>query len=170
MSRISGTNVSYQSNISAIKLNIQRFKYSGDERAHVSALKMKSPKVGSIPMTPLGGKIDMMNRGNKTTRFKGLNRQINLQDSVSPPRVDTKVPFKTGHATTRRPLNNPDRPTKTVNDGSSTPRPGKANPVATTTAGRGVNAVRATAARANLSPAKRAPARLPAQPIRSAIG
>lgn len=35
---------------------------------------MKSPKVGSIPVTPLGAKIDMMNRGNKTTRFKGMSR------------------------------------------------------------------------------------------------
>ena len=72
MSRISGTNVSYTSNISAIKLNIQRFKYSGnDENRHRSALK--SPKVGSIPATPLSTKIDMM-RGNKTTRFKGMSR------------------------------------------------------------------------------------------------
>ena len=46
-SRVSGTNVSYQSNISAIKLGITKFKYSDESQKREEAKKMRSPQVAT---------------------------------------------------------------------------------------------------------------------------
>ncbi|MFN9898192.1 MAG: hypothetical protein ACK55Z_05220, partial [bacterium] len=52
VSRLSGTNVSYQSNFSAIKLNIQRFKnkntnLEGNQQVKRNLINLEIPRKGS---------------------------------------------------------------------------------------------------------------------------